>query len=96
MTLIYETYGYSNGGYNHTFHHSVTTLAPLDFLRGYVKSLDYVGRPQTINALKDNITHVIRDIERDICMKVFENLTSTLSSTQKNNGDYLADIILHK
>ncbi|GFX88241.1 hypothetical protein TNCV_1066571 [Trichonephila clavipes] len=38
-------------------------LTPLDyFLWGYVKSLDYADKPQTLDHLEDNIRRVIADI----------------------------------
>ncbi|GFT49621.1 putative transposable element [Trichonephila clavipes] len=38
-------------------------LAPLDyFLWGYIKSLVYADKPQTLDHLEDNIRHVIADI----------------------------------
>ncbi|QQP51831.1 Transposable element Tc3 transposase, partial [Caligus rogercresseyi] len=42
-------------------------LTPLDyFLWGYVKSLVYVDKPNTIEALQDNITRVIRRIQPEM------------------------------
>ncbi|GFV02911.1 transposable element Tc3 transposase [Trichonephila clavipes] len=39
-------------------------LTPLDyFLLGYVKSLVYVDKPQTLDHLEDNIRRVIADIQ---------------------------------
>ncbi|GFU63723.1 transposable element Tc3 transposase [Trichonephila clavipes] len=42
-------------------------LTPLDyFLWGYVKSLVYADKPQTLDHLEDNIRHVIADIPTNV------------------------------
>ncbi|GFW57968.1 uncharacterized protein TNCV_1419151 [Trichonephila clavipes] len=52
-------------------------LTPLDyFLRGYVKSLVYADKPQTLDHLEDNIRRVIADIRPQMLEKVIENWTS--------------------
>ncbi|GFV15647.1 uncharacterized protein TNCV_3059921 [Trichonephila clavipes] len=49
-------------------------LTPLDyFLWGYVKSLVYADRPQTLDHLEDNIRRVIADIRPQMLEKVIEN-----------------------
>ncbi|GFY03050.1 uncharacterized protein TNCV_980551 [Trichonephila clavipes] len=49
-------------------------LTPLDyFLWGYVKSLVYANKPQTLDHLKDNIRRVIADIRSQTLEKVIEN-----------------------
>ncbi|GFV70717.1 transposable element Tc3 transposase [Trichonephila clavipes] len=54
-------------------------LTPLDyFLWGYVKSLVYVDKPQTLDHLEDNIRRVIADIRPQMLEKVIENWTSRL------------------
>ncbi|GFX77924.1 uncharacterized protein TNCV_909411 [Trichonephila clavipes] len=54
-------------------------LTPLDyFLWGYVKSLVYAEKPQTLDHLEDNIRHVIADIRPQMLEKVIENWTSRL------------------
>ncbi|GFW74687.1 putative DD41D transposase [Trichonephila clavipes] len=54
-------------------------LTPLDyFLWGYVKSLVYANRPQTLDPLEDNIRRVIADIRPQMLEKVIENWTSRL------------------
>ncbi|GFW86671.1 DUF4817 domain-containing protein [Trichonephila clavipes] len=60
-------------------------LTPLDyFLWGYVKSLVYADKPQTLDHLEDNIHRVIADIRPQMLEKVFENWTS--------RSDYIRDI----
>ncbi|GFX44325.1 short stature homeobox protein [Trichonephila clavipes] len=52
-------------------------LTPLDyFLWGYVKSLVYADKPQTLDHLEDNIRRVIADIRPQMLEKVIENWTS--------------------
>ncbi|GFX22838.1 hypothetical protein TNCV_2605801 [Trichonephila clavipes] len=54
-------------------------LTPLDyFLWGYVKSLVYADKPQTLDHLEDNIHRVIADIRPQMLEKVIENWTSRL------------------
>ncbi|GFW50847.1 uncharacterized protein TNCV_3591291 [Trichonephila clavipes] len=54
-------------------------LTPLDyFLLGYVKSLVYADKPQTLDHLEDNIRRVIADIRPQMLEKVIENWTSRL------------------
>ncbi|GFS96071.1 kinesin-like protein [Trichonephila clavipes] len=49
-------------------------LTPLDyFLWGYVKSLVYADKPQTLDHLEDNIRRVIADIWPQMLEKVIEN-----------------------
>ncbi|GFU74953.1 uncharacterized protein TNCV_3752051 [Trichonephila clavipes] len=52
-------------------------LTPLDyFLWGYVKSLVYADKPQTLDHLEDSIRRVIADIRPQMLEKVIENWTS--------------------
>ncbi|GFS57522.1 hypothetical protein TNCV_1401861 [Trichonephila clavipes] len=54
-------------------------LTPLDyFLWGYVKSLVYADKPQTLDHLEDNIRRVIADIRPQMLEKIIENGTSRL------------------
>ncbi|GFW01700.1 uncharacterized protein TNCV_4086151 [Trichonephila clavipes] len=54
-------------------------LTPLDyFLWGYVKSLVYADKPQTLDHLEDNIRRVIADIRPQMLEIVIENWTSRL------------------
>ncbi|GFV42757.1 hypothetical protein TNCV_841121 [Trichonephila clavipes] len=53
-------------------------LTPLDyFLWGYVKSLVYADKPQTLDHLEDNIRRVIADIRPQRLEKVIENWTTS-------------------
>ncbi|GFX91673.1 uncharacterized protein TNCV_3682591 [Trichonephila clavipes] len=54
-------------------------LTSLDYLLwGYVKSLVYADKPQTLDHLEDNIRRVIADIRPQMLEKVIENWTSRL------------------
>ncbi|GFW11683.1 DUF4817 domain-containing protein [Trichonephila clavipes] len=54
-------------------------FTPLDyFLWGYVKSLVYADKPQTLDHLEDNIRRVISDIRPQMLEKVIENWTARL------------------
>ncbi|GFW58681.1 transposable element Tc3 transposase [Trichonephila clavipes] len=48
------------------------------FLWGYVQSLVYADKPQTLDHLEDNIRRVIADIRPQMLEKVIENWTSRL------------------
>ncbi|GFX76416.1 putative DD41D transposase [Trichonephila clavipes] len=69
-------------------------LTPLDyFLWGYVKSLVYADKPQTLDHLKDNIHRVIADIRPQMLEKVFENWTSRLDYIRASRGSHIPEII---
>ncbi|GFV63580.1 putative transposable element [Trichonephila clavipes] len=69
-------------------------LTPLDyFLWGYVKSLVYADKPQTLEHLEDNIRRVIADIRPQMLEKVFENWTSRLDYIRASRGSPMPEII---
>ncbi|GFV86083.1 putative transposable element [Trichonephila clavipes] len=69
-------------------------LTPLDyFLWGYVKSLVYADKPQTLDHLEDNIRRVIADIRPQMLEKVIENWTSRLDYIRASRGSPLPEII---
>ncbi|GFW10934.1 uncharacterized protein TNCV_4459091 [Trichonephila clavipes] len=69
-------------------------LTPLDyFLWGYVKSLVYADKPQTLNHLEDNIRRVIADIRPQMLEKVIENWTSRLDYIRASRGSPMPEII---
>ncbi|GFW84136.1 mariner Mos1 transposase [Trichonephila clavipes] len=69
-------------------------LTPLDyFLWGYVKSLVYADKPQTLDHLEDNIRRVIADIRPQMLEKVIENWTSRLDYIRANRGSHMPEII---
>ncbi|GFX19712.1 putative transposase [Trichonephila clavipes] len=69
-------------------------LTPLDcFLWGYVKSLVYADKPQTLDHLEDNIRRVIADIRPQMLEKVIENWTSRLDYIRASRGSPMSGII---
>ncbi|GFT64042.1 uncharacterized protein TNCV_2314801 [Trichonephila clavipes] len=69
-------------------------LTPLDyFLWGYVKSLVYADRPQTLDHLEDNIRRVIADIRPQMLEKVIENWTSRSDYIRASRGSSMPEII---
>ncbi|GFU48890.1 transposable element Tc3 transposase [Trichonephila clavipes] len=69
-------------------------LTPLDyFLWGYVKSLVYVDKPQTLGHLEDNIRRVIADIPPQMLEKVIENWKSRLDYIRASLGSPMPEII---
>ncbi|GFV69648.1 putative transposable element [Trichonephila clavipes] len=69
-------------------------LTPLDyFLWGYVKSLVYADKPQTLDYLEDNIRRVIADIRPQMLEKVIENWTSRLDYIRASRGSPVPEII---
>ncbi|GFV76065.1 putative DD41D transposase [Trichonephila clavipes] len=69
-------------------------LTPLDyFLWGYVKSLVYADKPQTLDHLEDNIRRVIADIRPQMLEKVIGNWTSRLDYIRASRGSYMPEII---
>ncbi|GFT30215.1 putative transposable element [Trichonephila clavipes] len=68
-------------------------LTPLDyFLWGYVKSLVYADKPQTLDHLEDNIRR-IADIQPQMLEKVIENWTSRLDYIRASRGNHMPEII---
>ncbi|GFX03939.1 putative DD41D transposase [Trichonephila clavipes] len=69
-------------------------LTPLDyFLWGYVKSLVYADKPQTLDHLEDNIRRVIADRRPQMLEKVIENWTSRLDYIRVSHGSPMPEII---
>ncbi|GFU66683.1 transposable element Tc3 transposase [Trichonephila clavipes] len=69
-------------------------LTPLDyFLWGFVKSLVYADKPQTLDHLEDNIRRVIADIRPQMLEKVIENWTSRLDYIQASRDSPMPEII---
>ncbi|GFV69218.1 uncharacterized protein TNCV_3861421 [Trichonephila clavipes] len=75
-----------------------TARATIDLLKdtilwGYVKSLVYADKPQTLDHLEDNIRCVIADIRPQMLEKVIENWTSRLDYFRASRGSPLPEII---
>ncbi|GFX38061.1 transposable element Tc3 transposase [Trichonephila clavipes] len=69
-------------------------LTPLDyFLWGYVKSLVYADKPQTLDHLEDNIRRVIADIRPQMLENIIENWTPRLDYIRASRGSHMPEII---
>ncbi|GFU50756.1 putative DD41D transposase [Trichonephila clavipes] len=69
-------------------------LTPLDYcLWGYVKSLVYADKQQTLDYLEENIRRVIADIRPQMLEKVIENWTSRLDYIRASRGSPMPKII---
>ncbi|GFW45670.1 uncharacterized protein TNCV_3246071 [Trichonephila clavipes] len=69
-------------------------LTRLDyFLWGYVKSLVYADKPQTLDHLEDNIRRVIADRRPQMLEKVIENWTSRLDYIRASRGSHMPEIM---
>ncbi|GFV03346.1 uncharacterized protein TNCV_4019431 [Trichonephila clavipes] len=69
-------------------------LTPLDyFLWGYVKSLVYADKRQTLDHLEYNIRRVIADIRSQMLEKVIENWTSRLDYIRASRDSPMPEII---
>ncbi|GFV21986.1 transposable element Tc3 transposase [Trichonephila clavipes] len=69
-------------------------LTPLDyFLWGYVKSLVYADKPQTLDHLEHNIRRVIADMRPQMLEKVIENWTSRLDYIRASRSSHMTDFI---
>ncbi|GFW63310.1 putative DD41D transposase [Trichonephila clavipes] len=69
-------------------------LTPLDYiLLGYVKSLVYADKPQTLDHLEDNIRRVIAGIRLQMLEKVIEDWTSRLDYIRARRGSPISEII---
>ncbi|GFS52284.1 DUF4817 domain-containing protein [Trichonephila clavipes] len=69
-------------------------LTPLDYiLWGYVKSLVYADKSQTLDHLEDNIRRVIADIRPQMLEKFIDNWTSRLHYIRASRGSHMSEII---
>ncbi|GFX93510.1 DUF4817 domain-containing protein [Trichonephila clavipes] len=78
--------------------HLISRFGPVNwqqdyFLWGYVKSLVYADKPQTLDHLEDNIRRVIADIRPQMLEKVIENWTSRLDYIRASRGSHVPEII---
>ncbi|GFU13877.1 hypothetical protein TNCV_940561 [Trichonephila clavipes] len=76
------------------WHPRTCDLTPLDyFLSGYVKSLVYADKPQTLDHLEDNIRRVIAYMRPQMLETVIENWTSRLDYIRASRGSPMPEII---
>lgn len=72
--------------------------SPDFFLWGYLKERVYVNKPETMQELKENIRHEIRELNRnpEILQSVVRNVLERAQLCEAENGHHLKDIIFHK
>ena len=71
-------------------------LTPLDYyLWGAVKDKSYAGKPETIEALKDNIREAIDEIQLHTSDNVLKNWTDRVGYFTASRGSHLNEIIFH-
>jgi len=70
-------------------------LTPPDyFLWGYLKGRVYQNKPQTIDALKTNITKEILAVTADILAQTFQNMARWVQSCLDANGGHFQHIMM--
>ena len=68
----------------------------LDFyLRGAVKDKYYADKPETIDALKDNIREVIGELQLHTIDNVLKNWTGRVGYSMASRGSHLNEIIFY-
>ena len=71
-------------------------LTPLDYyLWGGLKDKCYADKPETIDALKDNIRETIGEIQLHTIDNVLKNWTDRIGYYMACQGTHLNDIIFH-
>ena len=71
-------------------------MTPLDYyLWGAVKDKCYADKPETIDALKDNIRETIGEIQLHTIDNVLKNWTDRVGYCMASRGSYLNEIIFH-
>ena len=71
-------------------------LSPCDFfLWGYLKSKVYLGKPRTIDELKEAIRREILTIPISMLEDVMENFQNRLQECINEEGSQLIDIVFH-
>ena len=71
-------------------------MTPLDYyLWGAVKDKCYVDKPETINALKDNIREAIGEIQLHTIDNVLKNWTYRVDYCMARRGSHSNEIISH-
>ena len=71
-------------------------LTPLDYyLWGAVKDKCYADKPETIDALMDNIREAIGETQLHTIDNVFKNWTNRVGYCIASRGNHLSEIIFH-
>ena len=76
--------------------HRSCDLTPFDnYLWGNVKDKCYVGKPETIHVLKDNIREAIGEIQLHTIDNVLENWADHVDYCMASRGSHFNEIIFH-
>ena len=71
-------------------------LTPLEYyLWGAIKDKCYADKPETIDALKDNIREAIGEIQLHTIDNVLKNWTDRVHYCMASRGSHLNEIIFH-
>ena len=71
-------------------------MTPLDYyLWGAVKDKCYGDKPETIDALNDNIREAIVEIQLHTIANVLKNWTDRVGYCMASRGSHLIEIIFH-
>ena len=71
-------------------------MTPLDYyLWGAVKDKCYVDKPETIDALRNNIREAIWEIQPHTIDKGLKNWTDRVGYCMASRGSHLSEIIFH-
>ena len=71
-------------------------MIPLDYyLRGAVKDKCYADKPETIDALKDNIREAVGEIHVYTIDNVLKNWTDRVGYCMASRGIHFNEIIFH-
>ena len=71
-------------------------MTPLDYyLWGALNDKCYADKPETIDALKDNIREAIGEIQLHTIDNVLKNWTDRVDYCMASRGSYLNEIIFH-
>ena len=71
-------------------------MTPLDYyLWGVIKDKCYADKPETIDALKDNIREAIGEIQLHTIDNVLKNWVDCVGYCMASRGSHLNEIIFH-
>ena len=74
----------------------ICDLTPLDYyLSNAVKDRCYTDKPETIDALKDNIREAIGEMQLHTIDNVHKNWTDHVGNCMSSWGSYFNEIIFH-
>jgi len=74
--------------------HSPDLTQPDYFLWGYLKGRVYQNKPQTIDALKANITEEIQAVTADVLARTFQNTARWVQYCLDTNGGHFQQVMM--